>query len=47
MRKESRGSHYREDYPDRNDKDWLCWIKIKQAPSGSMELIKHPIPTTA
>jgi succinate dehydrogenase/fumarate reductase flavoprotein subunit len=43
MRKETRGSHYREDYPDRNDKDWLCWIKIRQAASGKMELVKHRI----
>ena len=47
MRTESRGSHYREDYPDRNDKDWLCWLKIKQGSTGDMELIKHPIPGTA
>ena len=43
MRKESRGSHYREDYPERNDKDWLCWIKLRQATDGSMELLKHPV----
>jgi L-aspartate oxidase len=23
MRTESRGLHFREDYPDHNDKDWL------------------------
>ncbi|WPJ97059.1 FAD-binding protein [Coraliomargarita algicola] len=44
MRKESRGSHYREDYPERNDRDWLCWIKIRQSQDGAMELLKHPIP---
>lgn len=44
MRTESRGSHYREDYPEPNDNDWLCWIKIRQAADGPMELIKHPIP---
>ncbi|MDP2718701.1 MAG: FAD-binding protein, partial [Dehalococcoidia bacterium] len=25
-RTESRGSHYREDYPERNDKNWLKWV---------------------
>lgn len=43
MRKESRGSHYREDYSKRNDSDWLCWIKIRQSVNGSMEMIKHEI----
>jgi succinate dehydrogenase/fumarate reductase flavoprotein subunit len=43
MRKESRGSHYREDYPECNDKDWLCWIKIKQGGDGNMALMKHSI----
>jgi succinate dehydrogenase/fumarate reductase flavoprotein subunit len=43
LRTESRGSHYREDYPERNDKDWLCWIKIRRAADGSMELVKHAI----
>ena len=43
MRTESRGSHYREDYPDRNDEEWLAWIKIRQDPKGQMQLVKHPI----
>jgi len=28
MRTESRASHYRIDYPSRDDKNWLKWIKI-------------------
>lgn len=44
MRKESRGSHYREDYPKANDKDFLCWIKIRQGADGKMETVKHPVP---
>ena len=29
-RKESRGSHFREDYPTRNDKEWLKNIVFYQ-----------------
>jgi succinate dehydrogenase/fumarate reductase flavoprotein subunit len=47
MRTESRGSHYREDYPERNDDEWLYWIKIRQASDGSMKLLKHAIPESA
>ena len=43
MRTESRGSHYREDYPERNDDEWVAWIKILQADDGSMQLVKHTI----
>ncbi len=43
MRTETRGSHYREDHPERNDDEWIAWIKIRQADDGSMELVRHPI----
>ena len=43
FRTESRGNHYREDYPARDDENWLVWIKIKDG-GGSMKLTKVPIP---
>ncbi|MDR1574177.1 MAG: FAD-binding protein [Clostridiales Family XIII bacterium] len=43
FRKESRGNHYREDYPRRNDPDWLAWTKIKED-HGEMRLEKAPVP---
>jgi succinate dehydrogenase/fumarate reductase flavoprotein subunit len=43
FRTESRGNHYREDYPCRDDPDWLAWIKIKEE-HGQMQLIKVPVP---
>lgn len=43
FRTESRGNHYREDYPFRDDENWLCWTKIKQE-NGKMALEKVPIP---
>jgi succinate dehydrogenase/fumarate reductase flavoprotein subunit len=43
FRTESRGNHYREDYPARDDKTWLAWIKI-QNDAGTMKLTKVPVP---
>jgi succinate dehydrogenase/fumarate reductase flavoprotein subunit len=43
FRTESRGTHYREDYPARDDKNWLAWITLRDN-GGKMELAKHPIP---
>jgi succinate dehydrogenase/fumarate reductase flavoprotein subunit len=43
FREESRGTHYREDFPARNDKDWHCWVTIKDE-DGNMILGKKPIP---
>jgi succinate dehydrogenase/fumarate reductase flavoprotein subunit len=44
FRTESRLSHFREDYPCRDDADWLVWIDI--APGVERpELNKTPIPT--
>lgn len=43
FRTESRGNHYREDYPARDDKNWLAWIKIKND-GNLMTLTRVPIP---
>ena len=33
-RNESRGSHYKPDFPDRNDKEWLKTTVAKWSPKG-------------
>ena len=43
MREESRGSHFREDYPARDDKKWLKWVIVKQQ-NGKMKLATQPVP---
>jgi succinate dehydrogenase/fumarate reductase flavoprotein subunit len=43
FRTESRCYHYREDYPRRDDANWLAWVKLKEA-RGKMKVWKQPIP---
>lgn len=43
FRKESRGMHYREDYPFRDDKNWLAWTKII-CRDGVMTPVKVDVP---
>jgi len=43
FRTESRGTHYREDYPRRVDPDWLAWVMIKQV-NDKMTVYRKPIP---
>jgi succinate dehydrogenase/fumarate reductase flavoprotein subunit len=43
-RTESRGTHYREDFPARNDDDWLAWVLLKRGDDGAMTLSKEPVP---
>jgi succinate dehydrogenase / fumarate reductase, flavoprotein subunit len=43
MRSESRGFHFREDYPERDDKNWLKWIILKLE-GGKLMLSTQPIP---
>jgi succinate dehydrogenase/fumarate reductase flavoprotein subunit len=43
FRTESRGTHFREEYPFRDDENWLAWILIQNV-NGRMELSKKPVP---
>jgi succinate dehydrogenase/fumarate reductase flavoprotein subunit len=43
FRTESRGQHYREDYPRRDDPEWLAWVMLKRE-DGQMKVYKKPIP---
>lgn len=43
FRTESRASHYREDYPRRDDPNWLAIVKITGS-EGKMNLVKEPFP---
>jgi succinate dehydrogenase/fumarate reductase flavoprotein subunit len=41
MRKESRCSHFRLDYPEMDDANWQAWINIYQDANGQMRLEKQ------
>lgn len=45
MRKESRCSHYRLDYPEVDHKNWQAWINIYQDKNGDMAFEKQPFGT--
>ncbi|TKB24802.1 FAD-binding protein [Desulfopila sp. IMCC35006] len=42
MRKESRCSHYRLDYPEMDTTNWQAWINIYKGADGSMQFEKQP-----
>jgi succinate dehydrogenase / fumarate reductase flavoprotein subunit len=42
MRTESRSFHYREEYPERNDAEWLKWICVKKE-AGKMAFNLKPV----
>ena len=41
MRKESRCSHYRLDYPEVDEKNWQAWINLFKGVDGTMQLEKQ------
>jgi succinate dehydrogenase/fumarate reductase flavoprotein subunit len=43
MRKESRAGHFREDFPKRDNKNWLKWIEQRRA-NGKREVRAVPVP---
>ncbi|NDY74163.1 succinate dehydrogenase/fumarate reductase flavoprotein subunit [Desulfobacter hydrogenophilus] len=43
FRTESRGAHYREDFPARDDKNWLAWVIISRD-GDTMKLSKRLVP---
>lgn len=43
MRQESSGTHRREDYPDKDNKNWLRWILIKDE-EGQARFFTEPVP---
>jgi len=43
VRKESRGTFYREDYPERDDENWLKWI-IFRRDGDKMKIWTEPVP---
>lgn len=44
LRKESRGAHYRVDYPHRNDAEYLGWVCQRKAADGGVESFIEPVP---
>jgi succinate dehydrogenase/fumarate reductase flavoprotein subunit len=43
MREESRAQHFRVDFPERDDKNWLKWINIERG-EGGPRLSTLPVP---
>ena len=44
FRTESRGWHFREDFPRENDAEWLAWGRMHRGEGGEMVMDKVPVP---
>lgn len=45
FRTESRGWHFREDYPEQDDENWLAWNQMFRGSDGTMQIRKVDVPT--
>ncbi len=43
FREESRGAHYRTDFPDRSDSEWLRYIVLRRGKDGDPEIETRPV----
>ena len=46
LREETRGSHWREDFPDRDDADWAGHVDVVARPTVAPVATFHPAPAT-
>jgi succinate dehydrogenase / fumarate reductase, flavoprotein subunit len=42
-RRESRGAHFRDDYPSKNEARGMCNILVRREPSGEMLVTREPL----
>ncbi len=42
-RRESRGAHFREDYPAKDDERGACNLIVRRDGSGEMRVIREPL----
>jgi succinate dehydrogenase / fumarate reductase flavoprotein subunit/fumarate reductase flavoprotein subunit len=43
LREESRGSHYRSDFPEQDDRRWLRYIAVRKCPDGGVASELRPV----
>jgi fumarate reductase (CoM/CoB) subunit A len=42
-RRESRGAHFRQDFPERDDAGWLCTVVVTRERDGACRVVSSPI----